>query len=116
MRRSGILAAALTVALSLPVMSETVVTEAGGDTFAAGETLVRTLDADRDVFAAGRSTTVLGKTQGDMHDFGLRRENGRRRIGRRIRGRGNGYHFWQSGEGPFCRRIYGSARTRCTCR
>lgn len=71
MRVSGILAAAITIALSLPATSETVVTEAGGDTFTAGETVVRTLDADRDVFAAGRSTTVLGKTQGDMHVSGF---------------------------------------------
>ena len=71
MRVSGVLAAALTVALSFPAMSETVVTEAGGDTYATGETVIRTLDADRDVFAAGRSTTVLGKTQGDMHVSGF---------------------------------------------
>ena len=71
MRVSGILAAAITIALSLPATSETVVTEAGGDTYTAGETVVRTLDADRDVFAAGRSTTVLGKTQGDMHVSGF---------------------------------------------
>lgn len=71
MRASGVLAAVVTIAISLPAMSETVVTEAGGDTYAAGETVVRTLDADRDVFAAGRSTTVLGKTQGDMHVSGF---------------------------------------------
>ncbi|WP_134643187.1 hypothetical protein [Pseudaestuariivita atlantica] len=71
MRRSAILAAVLTIAFSCPAVSETVLTEAGGDTFAAGETLVRTLDADRDVFAAGRSTTVLGETQGDLHVSGF---------------------------------------------
>ncbi|MGJ8561458.1 MAG: hypothetical protein ACSHX3_14585 [Litorimonas sp.] len=71
MRVSGILAAAITIVLALPATSETVVTEAGGDTYTAGETVVRTLDADRDVFAAGRSTTVLGKTQGDMHVSGF---------------------------------------------
>lgn len=72
MRCLGFLAAAL-IALtpSLPATAETVIAEVGGDTFAAGETLVRTLDADRDVFASGRSATVLGQTRGDMHVSGF---------------------------------------------
>ncbi|MEO0936526.1 MAG: hypothetical protein AAFY38_00055 [Pseudomonadota bacterium] len=71
MRASGLLAAAITITLALPATSETVLTEVGGDTYTAGETVVSTIDADRDVFAAGRSTTVLGKTQGDMHVSGF---------------------------------------------
>ena len=51
--------------------ADTVITESGGDTFAAGETVVRTLDVDRDAFAAGKSVTVLGQTQGDLHASGF---------------------------------------------
>lgn len=72
MRRPKFLAAAaVMIACALPSMADTVIAESGGDTFAAGETVVRTLDADRDVFAAGRSTTVLGQTRGDMHVSGF---------------------------------------------
>ncbi|MEM8971935.1 MAG: hypothetical protein AAGD43_07740 [Pseudomonadota bacterium] len=62
--------AATTLARSFPASSELVVTEARGDTIAAGETLVCTLDRDRHVFEAVRSTTVLGATQGDKNVLG----------------------------------------------
>ncbi|MDJ0637748.1 MAG: hypothetical protein QNJ20_02860 [Paracoccaceae bacterium] len=64
-------AVALALSSALPISAETVTTENGGDTFTAGETVIRTLDADRDVFAAGRSTTVLGRAGGDMHASGF---------------------------------------------
>ncbi|MEL6620834.1 MAG: hypothetical protein AAFP16_18305 [Pseudomonadota bacterium] len=51
--------------------AETVLTEHGGDTFVAGETVTQTLDTDGDVFVAGRSTTVLGQIEGDFHAAGF---------------------------------------------
>ncbi|MEL6888694.1 MAG: hypothetical protein AAFO86_08285 [Pseudomonadota bacterium] len=50
-----------------PALAETTVTENGGDTYVAGETVTQTLDAAGDVFVAGRSTTILGQTEGDFH-------------------------------------------------
>ena len=64
-------AAVIAFCAALPIQAETVTTENGGDTFTAGETVIRTLDADRDVFVAGRSTTVLGRTGGDLHASGF---------------------------------------------
>ena len=51
--------------------AETVTTENGGDVFTAGDSLIQTLEADRDVFAAGRSTTFFGRAGGDLHISGF---------------------------------------------
>ena len=63
---------AMAVALGTgPALAETTVTENGGDTYVAGETVTQTLDAAGDVFVAGRSTTILGQTEGDFHSAGF---------------------------------------------
>ena len=63
---------AVAVALGTgPALAETTVTENGGDTYVAGETVTQPLDAAGDVFVAGRSTTILGQTEGDFHSAGF---------------------------------------------
>jgi len=54
-----------------PAQAQIVMTENGGDTFVAGETVARTVDAAGDVFVSGRSTTVLGQAGGDLHAAGF---------------------------------------------
>ncbi len=54
-----------------PAGAETILTENGGDTFVAGETVTQTVDAAGDVFVTGRSTTVLGQAEGDFHASGF---------------------------------------------
>lgn len=69
--RSFMTACLVVIWAMTPAHADPVTTENGGDTFTAGETVARTLDADRDVFVAGRSATVLGRTTGDMHVSGF---------------------------------------------
>ncbi|WP_299610857.1 hypothetical protein [uncultured Tateyamaria sp.] len=72
MRHNFLLVVSAMAALAAaPVVSEPRLSEHGGDTFVAGETVTQTLDASGDVFVAGRSTTVLGHAEGDFHASGF---------------------------------------------
>ena len=63
--------AAMTILCTSSVSADTTITENGGDTYSTGSTVLQSMDAGRDVFAAGRSTTLMGRTVGDLHASGF---------------------------------------------
>ena len=72
MRIMGLMVVLAAIAAAYaPARAQTVMTENGGDTFIAGETVARTVDAAGDVFVSGRSTIVLGQAGGDLHAAGF---------------------------------------------
>ena len=67
---------AFVVATASTSVADTTSKTNGSDTFIAGSTVTETLDAEREVFIAGRAVTAKGASRGDTHvagfDLGVR--------------------------------------------